>query len=161
MSSAETEKRFAVSDDSYENRAGWIPDISALFRRDFSFRKFEKEYVQQQNPDADTARLEEAIDRLRGIIKHQVGVIELSFLLDIDVVSEIFIRINLQGKPLNQEDFAMSKISVNEEYDGDLIRNCIDYFCHLLKEPSFLEIISRNEPEFLKTEYGQSLRMAV
>lgn len=155
---AETgEERFAVSDDSYENRAGWIPDISALFRRDFSFRKFEKEYV-EQNPDADTARLEEVIDRLRGIIKHQVGVIELSFLLDIDVVSEIFIRINLQGKPLNQEDFAMSKISVNEEYDGDLIRNCIDYFCHLLKEPSFLEIISRNEPEFLKTEYGQSLQ---
>lgn len=151
------EERFAVSDDSYENKAGWLPDIAVLFRRDFSFRQFEKEYV-EKNPDADTVKLEEAIDRLRGIIKHQVGVIELSFLLDIDVVSEIFIRINLQGKPLNQEDFAMSKISVNEQYDGDLIRNCIDYFCHLLKEPSFLDIISRNEPEFLKTEYGQSLK---
>jgi len=58
----------------------------------------------------DASPLEAAIDRLKGIVKHQVGVIELSFLLDIDVVSEIFIRINLQGKPLNQEDFAMSKI---------------------------------------------------
>ena len=94
--------------DPYENKAGWIPDIAVLFRRDFSFRQFEKEYV-EKNPDADTAKLEEAIRLLRGIIKHQVGVIELSFLLDIDVVSEIFIRINLQGKPLNQEDFAMSK----------------------------------------------------
>lgn len=40
--------------------------------------------------------MEESVDTLKEIVKHQVGVIELSFLLDIDVVSEIFIRINLQ-----------------------------------------------------------------
>lgn len=150
------EEKFAVSDASYEDKPGWIPDISVLFRRDFSFRKFEKEY-KEKNPDLDTSLLEDAIDRLKGIVKHQVGVIELSFLLDIDVVSEIFIRINLQGKPLNQEDFAMSKISVNEQYDGDLIRNCIDYFCHLIKEPSFMTILKANEKEFMETEYGRLL----
>lgn len=150
------EEKFAVSDASYEDKPGWIPDISVLFRRDFSFRKFEKEY-KEKNPDLDTSLLEAAIDRLKGIVKHQVGVIELSFLLDIDVVSEIFIRINLQGKPLNQEDFAMSKISVNEQYDGDLIRNCIDYFCHLIKEPSFMTILKAKEKEFMETEYGRLL----
>lgn len=150
------EEKFAVSDASYEDKPGWIPDISVLFRRDFSFRKFEKEY-KEKNPDLDTSLLEAAIDRLKGIVKHQVGAIELSFLLDIDVVSEIFIRINLQGKPLNQEDFAMSKISVNEQYDGDLIRNCIDYFCHLIKEPSFMTILKANEKEFMETEYGRLL----
>lgn len=150
------EEKFAVSDASYEDKPGWIPDISVLFRRDFSFRKFEKEY-KEKNPDLDTSLLEAAIDRLKGIVKHQVGVIELSFLLDIDVVSEIFIRINLQGKPLNQEDFAMSKISVNEQYDGDLIRNCIDYFCHLIKESSFMTILKANEKEFMETEYGRLL----
>lgn len=150
------EEKFAVNDGSYENQPGWIPDISVLFRRDFSYRKFEKEY-KEKNPDLDTSSLETSIDRLKGIIKHQVGVIELSFLLDIDVVSEIFIRINLQGKPLNQEDFAMSKISVNEQYDGDLIRNCIDYFCHLVKEPSFMNILKENETEFMQTEYGRCL----
>lgn len=150
------EEKFAVSDASYEDKPGWIPDISVLFRRDFSFRKFEKEY-KEKNPNLDTSLLEAAIDRLKGIVKHQVGVIELSFLLDIDVVSEIFIRINLQGKPLNQEDFAMSKISVNEQYDGDLIRNCIDYFCHLIKEPSFMTILKANEKEFMETEYGRLL----
>lgn len=93
--------------------------------------------------------MEESVDTLKEIVKHQVGVIELSFLLDIDVVSEIFIRINLQGKPLNQEDFVMSKISVNEEYGGDYIRNCIDYFCHLLREPSFYQVLQQNETDFL------------
>ena len=116
------DERFAVCDEKHEQDSKWIPDISIFFRRDFSFRQFEKEY-KEANPGEDFTPLEESVDTLKEIVKHQVGVIELSFLLDIDVVSEIFIRINLQGKPLNQEDFVMSKISVNEEYGGDYIRN--------------------------------------
>lgn len=152
----EEEEHFTVWDGSLEDDPRWIPDISVLFARDYSFRTFEKEY-KDRNPGQDFSKLEEAVDTLRGITKHQVGVIELSFLLDIDVVSEIFIRINLQGKPLNQEDFAMSKISVNEQYDGDYIRNCIDYFCHLLKEPSFFADLKQNEPDFLASPYGKAL----
>lgn len=150
------EERFAVCDTKYEEDSRWIPDISIFFRRDFSFRQFEKEY-KEANPDEDFTPLEESVDTLKEIVKHQVGVIELSFLLDIDVVSEIFIRINLQGKPLNQEDFVMSKISVNEQYGGDYIRNCIDYFCHLLREPSFYQVLQQNETEFFNSEYGKAL----
>lgn len=150
------EERFAVCDTKHEEDSRWIPDISIFFRRDFSFRQFEKEY-KETNPDEDFTPLEESVDTLKEIVKHQVGVIELSFLLDIDVVSEIFIRINLQGKPLNQEDFVMSKISVNEQYGGDYIRNCIDYFCHLLREPSFYQVLQQNETEFFNSEYGKAL----
>ena len=150
------EERFAVCDTKHEEDSRWIPDISIFFRRDFSFRQIEKEY-KEANPDEDFTLLEESVDTLKEIVKHQVGVIELSFLLDIDVVSEIFIRINLQGKPLNQEDFVMSKISVNEQYGGDYIRNCIDYFCHLLREPSFYQVLQQNETEFFNSEYGKAL----
>ena len=150
------EERFAVCDEKHEHDARWISDISIFFRRDFSFRQFEKEY-KEANPGEDFTSLEEAVDTLKEITKHQVGVIELSFLLDIDVVSEIFIRINLQGKPLNQEDFVMSKISVNEQYGGDYIRNCIDYFCHLLREPSFYQVLQQNETDFFNSEYGQAV----
>ena len=150
------EERFAVCDTKHEEDSRWIPDISIFFRRDFSFRQFEKEY-KEANPDEDFTLLEESVDTLKEIVKHQVGVIELSFLLDIDVVSEIFIRINLQAKPLKQEDFVMSKISVNEQYGGDYIRNCIDYFCHLLREPSFYQVLQQNETEFFNSEYGKAL----
>lgn len=153
---AEDENTFEVYAPALEEDSRWIPDISIFFRRDFSYRKFEKEY-KEKNPQMDAAKLEDAVDTLRAIIKHQVGVIELSFLLDIDVVSEIFIRINLQGKPLNQEDFAMSKISVNEQYEGDYIRNCIDYFCHLIKEPVFINILKENEAAFINSDYGKEL----
>lgn len=150
------EDHFAVCAAKYEADPKWVSDISLFFRPDFSFRQFEKEY-KEANPGEDFSPLENAVDTLRSITKHQVGVIELSFLLDIDVVSEIFIRINLQGKPLNQEDFVMSKISVNEQYEGDSIRNCIDYFCHLLKEPSFFNVLSQNEPDFIRSGYGEAI----
>ena len=152
----EEEERFAVTDDTIREDSKWISDISVLFKKGFSYRKFEQEYL-AKNPGLDTSGLETSIDTLRDIVKHQVGVIELSFLLDIDVVSEIFIRINLQGKPLNQEDFAMSKISANEQYNGDYIRNTIDYFCHLLKEPSFFQVIAQNEKDYLASEFGKAL----
>lgn len=154
--SDEAEEHFAVNDGYYDDKPEWIPDISVLFRRDFSFRKYEKEYA-GKNPGKDIKGLEASIDRLKSIVKHQVGIIELSFLLDIDVVSEIFIRINLQGKPLNQEDFAMSKITVNEQYEGDRIRNSIDYFCHLLQDPGFIDILKREEADFMATDYGRNL----
>ncbi len=150
------EESFAVFTSDLVEDKRWIPDISIFFRRDFSYRKFEKEYL-EDNENAVSNVLEDAVDRLRDIVRHQVGIIELSFMLDIDVVSEIFIRINLQGKPLNQEDFVMSKISVNEKYEGDYIRNCIDYFCHLIKEPTFMSVLKQNETEFIASDYGKRL----
>jgi hypothetical protein len=56
--------------------------------------------------------------------------------VDIDTVTEIFIRINSQGAPLSQADFVMSKISANESYGGNILRKTIDYFCHLAAVPS-------------------------
>ena len=43
------------------------------------------------------------------------------------LLAQIFVRINSKGVVLSQADFAMSKISVNEEYNGNDIRKAIDY----------------------------------
>ena len=79
--------------------------------------------------------------------------IELADDLDIETVAEIFIRVNSAGSPLNQADFAMSKISVNETYGGNALRKAIDYFCHLSIAPDFYGVIQKNDPTFVKTEY--------
>ena len=55
-----------------------------------------------------------SIENLRKIINNHVGVIELADDLDIETVTEIFIRVNSAGTELSQADFAMSKIAVNE-----------------------------------------------
>src|SRR5699024_10810309 len=72
--------------------------------------------------------------------------------------TEIFIRINSTGANLSQADFAMSKISVNDEHDGPNIRKTIDYFSNLIKDSSIFEIIQDNDKEFASTESFQKIK---
>ena len=52
----------------------------------------------------------QAVTRLFNLTKKQIGLIDLAADLDIETVTEIFIRINSKGVVLSQADFAMSKI---------------------------------------------------
>ena len=83
-----------------------------------------------------------------GIQNNSLGVITLANDLDIDSVTEIFIRINSKGVVLSQADFAMSKISSNETFGGNITRKTIDYFCHLLESPEDLKDIQKNDTAF-------------
>ena len=153
---SDDEERFAVYSAKHEEDSRWIPDISVIFKRDFTYRKFELEY-KEKNPDVDLRVLDRAVSQLKEIANNEVGVVELSFRLDIDVVTEIFIRINSQGKPLNQEDFAMSRISVNEELGGDLLQKAIDHFCHLSLCPEDGQALFEADADFASTEYGRKI----
>ena len=94
---------------------------------------------------------------LRNIIKKQIGFIELDSDLDIETVTEIFIRINSKGVVLSQADFAMSKIAANEIYGGSTLRKSIDYFCHLAVAPEFYAQIIDADTEFASTEYFKKM----
>lgn len=54
---------------------------------------------------------------------------------------------------MSQADFVMSKIAANEEYGGNLLRKCIDYFSHLAVAPEFYSTIAELDKDFVKTEY--------
>jgi hypothetical protein len=94
---------------------------------------------------------------LLSINSKQIGTIDLSHDLDIDTVTEIFIRINSKGTVLSQADFAMSKIASNEQFNGPLLRKAIDYFCHLSVAPHFYEHIRDNDKDFAATDYFRSM----
>lgn len=153
---SDDEEHFAVYSAKLDQDPRWIPDISVVFKRGFAYRTFEAEY-KALNPDVDLRKLDNAISQLKEIANNEVGVVELSFRLDIDVVTEIFIRINSQGKPLNQEDFAMSRISVNEECGGDLLQKAIDHFCHLCLTPEDGDTLLSADKDFLNSEFGQKI----
>jgi hypothetical protein len=89
----------------------------------------------------------------KNIVNNHVGLIELAEDLDIETVTEIFIRVNSAGATLNQADFAMSKIAANETYGGNQLRKAIDYFCHLAVAPEFHGRIAHNDPRFAASEY--------
>lgn len=146
------EERFEVSNPAIQKDPAWLPDVAAIFAPDFKLLRLLKAYV-EANPGVDEDRVHEAIDRVGKIIHNHVGIIELAEDLDIETVTEIFIRVNSAGAPLSQADFAMSKIAANTSYGGNLLRKAIDYFCHLSVAPEFYGRIQRNDPAFASSEF--------
>jgi len=146
------ERRFEVSNTAIQNDKAWIPDMATLFAPEFKILKTVNNYC-ERNDIQDSSDIFESLEALRGIVNIPIGLIELNSELDIETVTEIFIRINSSGVVLSQADFAMSKIAVNETYGGNTLRKAIDYFCHLAIAPEFHSQLVENDKEFIKTEY--------
>ena len=151
------EERFAVQTPAHIKSSFWIPDISVIFDDDFDSYEFIDEYA-EKNPNVSKKQVNQAITNLLAIKSCQLGAIILVPQLDIREVTDIFVRINSQGKRLNEADFAMSKIAADERYGGNYLRKAIDYFCHLAVEPAFYGSLANGDKEFMKTEYANKLR---
>jgi len=150
------EEKFEVANPAIQKDAAWIADIAALFSPGARLLQITKAYS-AINKDVDEDELFGTLERLRKIINNHVGVIELAEDLDIETVTEIFIRVNSAGATLSQADFAMSKIAANSTYGGSTLRKAIDYFCHLAVAPDFASKIEKNDASFAKSEYWPRL----
>ena len=150
------DRTFEVTNPAIRKDKTWLPDISEILHPDVKILRLVNEYC-ARNPDADQDDIFESIEKLRGIVNNHIGLIELNSELDIETVTEIFIRINSAGAVLSQADFAMSKIAATETYGGNALRRCIDYFCHLAVAPEFYEPLVDLDKEFAKTEYFQKM----
>lgn len=144
------EEKFETLTPAIEKDKKWVDDISTVFNGDLF--DIVGNYL-EINPDTDKKKIQTVFQDLINIPKKQIGLIELSGDLDIEKVTEIFIRINSQGVELSQADFVMSKIAANETYGGNLLRKAIDYFSHLAVAPEFFAHIAENDKDFVKTEY--------
>lgn len=149
------DERFEVQNPAILKDKTWLPDISQAINGDLF--EIADQYF-ETNPDVDKKQVRNAFSNLMNIPKKQIGIIELAADLDIETVTEIFIRINSKGVVLSQADFAMSKIASNTEYNGTQLRKAIDYFCHLAVAPEFYKHIIDNDQEFAKTEFFQKMQ---
>lgn len=147
---------FAVQDQSHLKGKKWIPDVAEIFKPGFKQFSFINQYC-ADNPEMDPETLGEILSNLTSIANRLIGVIELSDNLDIDIVTDIFIRINSKGTSLSQGDFVMSKIASDEDHGGNALRKAIDYFAHLCVEPSFYDYIKENDTDFANSEYINKL----
>lgn len=150
------EPSFEVQTPVHLKDKKWIPDISVIFKSDFNDRAFEDSYV-ENNPSVKPTEINSKIQLLKRIIHRPIGVIMLDANLDINEVTEIFVRINSQGKTLNESDFAMSKIAADEQYEGSNLRKAIDYFCHLSVDPNFWSQVSKDEA-FMSSPFGTKMK---
>lgn len=150
------EQRFEVANPAIQKDVAWISDVSELFGSSSKLLHTVRAYT-KANPKADEDTVAESLQSLSKIISNMVGIIELHEDLDIETVTEIFIRVNSAGATLSQADFAMSKIAANESFGGNQLRKAIDYFSHLSVAPEFHSAITQADPEFAKTEYFKKM----
>ena len=149
-------EQFEVQNPAIRKSSEWIHDISEVVSGKRRLMRMVREYC-EKNPEADEERIEAAVENLRSVVNKPIGLIELAHDLDIETVTEIFVRINSQGVVLSQADFAMSKIASNEMYNGPVLRKTIDYFCHLAVAPEYYNEILENDKEFSGTDYFRKM----
>ncbi len=150
-------EKFEVQNPAILKDKTWLHDIAEAINGRIDLFEVVENYF-EQNPEVDKRQVRAAFTNLTNIPKKQIGLIELAPDLDIETVTEIFIRINSKGVVLSQADFAMSKIATNTEYKGNELRKAIDYFCHLAIAPEFYKHIVDNDKEFAATDFFQKMQ---
>ncbi|MBB1566190.1 DUF262 domain-containing protein [Candidatus Saccharibacteria bacterium] len=149
-------EEFRTRTSSTERGKEWISDIAEVMVNGYDTLTFVDEYV-ARTPGTTRQEINSRLNRLIQIKNKQIGEIQLSPSLDINIVNEIFVRINASGVNLSNADFAMSKIAVYEKDPGDemgmRLRKFIDYFAHLSAAPDQFKDIAQNDTEFAKTDY--------
>lgn len=153
LSGEDEAELFAVQTPAHLKSKHWIPDIAEIFSDDFSRFKFINDYCANNLDVITHEQLDNVITKLNAIRTQAIGIIELSETLEIDIVTDIFVRINSKGTTLNQGDFVMSKIAADEVHGGNTLRKIIDYFSHLAIEPTYYHYLVSHDKEFCnKTE---------
>ncbi len=150
------ESVFEVQDQSHIRSKKWIEDISVFFVDNFDMWTFVENYC-NDNPDMQRNEFAKKVNDVREILTRELGIIELDASLDIETVTDVFIRINSKGSVLSQADYAMSKIAADEKYGGNQLRKAIDYFCHVAVEPSFFHKIKENDTAFIESDFGKEM----
>ena len=149
-------EEFATRTATTKNQPEWVEDISVVMSNGFDIVTFVDNYA-NKNKSISRQEVNQRLNQLIQIKNKQIGEIQLTPDLDINVVNEIFVRINASGVSLSNADFAMSKIAVYEREPGDgfgmNLRKFIDYFCHLSIAPDQHKDIVENDTEFAKTDY--------
>lgn len=140
-------ERFETATPVIRNSPEWISDIATV--KPEALFDLVADYL-AKNPGAEPKVVQQRLTRLVAIKNHQVGVIDLDDGLDIETVTEIFVRINSSGARLTPADFAMSKIASWGD-EGSELRKYIDYFCHLAVAPHAYEALADNDPAFATT----------
>ncbi len=122
-------ERFDVYDASVAKDKTYIPDISVLWQADTRLLSFANQFIKQlrisrpQLTDEDAEHVLESLSKVHGLLSYSFTALTLSSSVDPEEVAEVFVRINGEGKKLNQADFIMTLMSVSwDEGRADLER---------------------------------------
>lgn len=160
-----TDGKFEVCDATTRNNPEFLPNISEVFIQSSRQYQIVGEYLskleayREKNGEALTDeerdRCANNLQRLFGLAGFPFTTLELSAAIDEEQVAEVFVRINSEGKKLNQADFILTLMSVFWE-EG---RKQLEAFCREARKPSVGTASSFNH--FVTPSPDQLLRVAI
>lgn len=157
---------FTVPDATTERDPEYILDISEVFAQSTS--KSIREYLKRLEAarkvtDEETELVESAIERLASLTNFPFIALELSQQCSEEQVADVFVRINSEGKKLNQSDFILTLMSVFWD-DG---RTELEKFCRSARQPApagqpspFNQIFQPDPDHLLRVNVGVAFRRA-
>jgi hypothetical protein len=109
--------RFAVADAAIRKDKAYIPDISVIWQPGTKLlpfaRKFINDLAASRELTADELdQIEDSLSRLYNLPQYQFVALELISTVEAETIADVFVRINGEGKKLNQADFIMTLMSV-------------------------------------------------
>lgn len=153
------EERFEVADAAIRRDKHWLPNISRLWSVDTNLFELVDEYLEslvqvREVTAEDKRKIQQAIQKLQGLLNYPFRALELLATVDEEQVSQVFVRINSKGQRLNEADFILTLMSVY----WDEGRHELEQFSRAAKKPS-----DGPSPynHFLKPAPDQLLRAAV
>jgi len=155
------EEKFEVTNTAIERDPTWIADISRFWQPDFDHYDFvstllERLEERRRLTPEERKRIPQAIQRLVNLINYPMTALEISVNASEEQVAEIFVRINSQGRTLNQADFIFTLMSVF----WDEGRKQLEDFCRQAKRPLLDNHPSPYNPYF-QPQPDQLLRVDV
>lgn len=157
---------FAVPDATTERDPEYILDISDVFGKDtyeFVTAYLDRLRAAREVPKEEEQRIAKAIGRLAGLTNFPFIALELSQQCTEEQVADVFVRINSEGKKLNQSDFILTLMSVFWD-DG---RTELEQFCRAARQPApagqasaFNQIFQPDPDHLLRVDVGVAFRRA-
>jgi hypothetical protein len=164
--------KFEVCDAAIRKDPEYLPNISELFAKSASQYQIVGEYLQglaahrgknEREFTLDERKsCEQALQRLFNLTSYPFTTLQLSASIDEEQVAEVFVRINSEGKKLNQSDFILTLMSVFWE-DG---RKELEDFCRAARKPSksgpspYNHFVEPSPDQLLRVAIGVAFRRA-
>jgi len=151
---------FEVADAAIRKDPAFISNISALLSDKSDLFELVDGYLARLSTarevsEAERKQIRNAINRLSKLGSFPFTALELAATVTEEEVSEVFVRVNSKGTPLNQADFILTLMSVFWD-DG---RRQLESFCREARTPSVKGASPYNH--FIRPDPDQLLRVAV
>ena len=118
--------RFEVPDAAIRRNKAFIPNISAIWDPKTNLIQFAGTYIaglQNELSAEQIDRAQKAIGKLHSLLHFPFTALELSPQVEPQQVADVFVRINSEGKKLNQADFILTLMSVSWDEGRSQLEN--------------------------------------